>query len=100
MGEKAKAKHLSYLGDSEIGAEANIGAGTICANYDGVAKHKTVIGKKASVGSGTVLIAPVRIGEGAITGAGAVVTKNRDVAPGETVVGVPARALKKSSKKR
>jgi len=100
LGRGAKAKHLSYLGDSEIGAETNIGAGTICANFDGKKKHKTVIEEKASIGSGTVLVAPVRIGAGAVTGAGAVVTKGHDVPSGETVVGIPARPLKKTKREK
>ena len=99
LGEGAKAKHLSYLGDAEIGAGANIGAGTICANYDGVRKHKTVIEEGAQIGSGSVLVAPVRIGKGAVTGAGAVVTKGRDVADGETVVGGPARPMRRRKKR-
>ncbi|MCZ6689228.1 MAG: DapH/DapD/GlmU-related protein, partial [Planctomycetota bacterium] len=78
-----------------IGRDVNIGAGTIVANYDGKKKHKTQIGDHAFVGSGTVLVAPVKIGEGAMTGAGAVVTRNRDVSAGEVVVGVPARPLRK-----
>lgn len=98
MGRGAKAKHLSYLGDAEVGAGTNIGAGTICANYDGLRKHKTTIEEDVQIGSGTVLVAPVHIGRGAVIGAGAVVTKNADVAPGETVVGVPARPLKKRKK--
>ena len=89
----AKAKHLTYLGDVEVGAKANVGCGTITANYDGVRKHRTVIGPAARIGSGTVLVAPVSVGEGAVTGAGAVVPAGRDVAPGTTVVGVPARVL-------
>ncbi|MCZ6602350.1 MAG: bifunctional UDP-N-acetylglucosamine diphosphorylase/glucosamine-1-phosphate N-acetyltransferase GlmU, partial [Planctomycetota bacterium] len=95
IGSGTKAKHLSYLGDVEIGRDVNIGAGTIVANYDGKKKHKTQIGDHAFVGSGTVLVAPVKIGEGAMTGAGAVVTRNRDVSAGEVVVGVPARPLRK-----
>lgn len=87
----AKAKHLTYLGDAEVGANANVGAGTITANYDGRRKHKTVIGEGAHIGSNTVLVAPVRVGARAVTGAGAVVL--RDVPDGVTVVGVPARAL-------
>jgi bifunctional UDP-N-acetylglucosamine pyrophosphorylase/glucosamine-1-phosphate N-acetyltransferase len=93
VGEHTKAKHLSYLGDVTIGAHANIGAGTIVANYDGQRKHPTVIGDRAFVGSGSVLIAPCRVGEGALTGGGAVVTRNSDVPPGATWVGVPARPL-------
>ena len=93
MGEGAKSKHLTYLGDAIIGARANIGCGTITANYDGKNKHRTQIGERAFIGSGTVLVAPVKIGDGATTGAGAVVLSNRDVAPGEVVVGLPASPL-------
>ena len=78
MGEGAKAGHLTYLGDSEIGAGANIGAGTITCNYDGFEKHRTVIGKGAFIGSNTALVAPVKIGDGAIVGAGSTIA--RDVA--------------------
>jgi bifunctional UDP-N-acetylglucosamine pyrophosphorylase/glucosamine-1-phosphate N-acetyltransferase len=98
IGKRTKAKHLSYLGDVEIGADANIGAGTIVANYDGKKKHQTIIGDGAFVGSGSVLVAPVRIGKGATTGAGAVVTRGHDVPDGAVVVGVPARPLKKTKK--
>jgi bifunctional UDP-N-acetylglucosamine pyrophosphorylase/glucosamine-1-phosphate N-acetyltransferase len=93
LGPGAKAKHLAYLGDAEIGAKANIGAGTITANYDGKHKHRTVVGEGAFVGSGTVLVAPVQVGAGARTGAGAIVTRNTDIGSGETWVGVPARRL-------
>lgn len=75
----AKASHLSYIGDAEVGAEANIGAGTITCNYDGVNKHKTTIGEGAFIGSDTQLVAPVTIGKGAYVGAGSTVTK--DVPP-------------------
>jgi bifunctional UDP-N-acetylglucosamine pyrophosphorylase/glucosamine-1-phosphate N-acetyltransferase len=85
------ARHLAYLGDSHVGAGVNVGAGVITANFDGKAKHATTIGAGAFLGSGSILVAPVKVGEGAVVGAGAVVTKNHDVAPGETVVGVPAR---------
>lgn len=98
IGKRTKAKHLSYLGDVEIGADANIGAGTIVANYDGKKKYQTIIGDRAFVGSGSVLVAPVRIGKGATTGAGAVVTRGHDVPDGAVVVGVPARPLKKTKK--
>ena len=79
LGEGAKANHLSYLGDADIGAGANIGAGTITCNYDGFFKYKTTIGAGAFVGSNSALVAPVSIGAGAIIGAGSVIT--RDVAP-------------------
>ncbi|HEY1428534.1 MAG TPA: bifunctional UDP-N-acetylglucosamine diphosphorylase/glucosamine-1-phosphate N-acetyltransferase GlmU [Candidatus Tumulicola sp.] len=91
----SKAKHLSYVGDAIVGEEANIGAGTITANYDGSAKHETNIGRDVSIGSNSSLVAPVTIGDGALTGAGSVVT--RDVAPGERVAGNPARPLPKKS---
>jgi bifunctional UDP-N-acetylglucosamine pyrophosphorylase/glucosamine-1-phosphate N-acetyltransferase len=78
LGEGAKANHLSYLGDAEIGARANIGAGTITCNYDGYFKYRTTIGEGAFIGSNSALVAPVAIGDGAIVGAGSVIT--RDVA--------------------
>ncbi|MBX3030065.1 MAG: bifunctional UDP-N-acetylglucosamine diphosphorylase/glucosamine-1-phosphate N-acetyltransferase GlmU [Chloroflexi bacterium] len=89
LGARSKQHHFSYLGDAEIGEDVNIGAGTITANYDGQRKHRTVIGDRAFIGSDTILRAPVTVGEGGMTGAGAVVT--HDVAPGQVVVGVPAR---------
>ncbi len=95
IGEHTKAKHLSYLGDVTIGHHVNIGAGTIVANYDGKAKHPTVIGERAFVGSGSILIAPCTVGAGALTGGGAVVTRHSEVPPGEAWVGVPARPLAK-----
>jgi bifunctional UDP-N-acetylglucosamine pyrophosphorylase/glucosamine-1-phosphate N-acetyltransferase len=76
LGRGAKANHLSYLGDSEIGAGATIGAGTITCNYDGVDKHKTVIGNGAFIGSNTALVAPVTVGDRAIVAAGSVVTRD------------------------
>ncbi len=80
----AKANHLTYLGDARVGAGANIGAGTITCNYDGFHKHKTDIGAGAFIGSDTALVAPVKVGDGAVTGAGSVITK--DVAAGALVV--------------
>ncbi|MBV9719177.1 MAG: bifunctional UDP-N-acetylglucosamine diphosphorylase/glucosamine-1-phosphate N-acetyltransferase GlmU [Candidatus Eremiobacteraeota bacterium] len=88
-----KVSHLSYLGDAAIGAQTNVGAGTITCNFDGVKKNQTTIGRDVSIGSNTSLVAPITIGDGALTGAGSVVTK--DVAPGERVVGNPARPLPK-----
>ena len=90
-----KMHHFSYVGDADVGERVNIGAGTITMNYDGVNKHRTTIGNDAFIGSDTLLRAPVTIGEGAVTGAGAVVTK--DVAPGMLAVGVPARSIKKAT---
>lgn len=89
----AKMGHFSYLGDTIVGERANIGAGTVTCNYDGVNKHKTTIGEGAFIGSGSMLVAPVEIGKEAATGAGAVVT--HDVPPGSVVAGVPARELRK-----
>lgn len=94
LGKGAKAGHLSYLGDTEVGDEANIGAGTITANYDGKAKHASKIGKKAFIGSGSILVAPVEVGDGAVTGAGSVVLKGRNVPKNGVVAGVPAKELK------
>lgn len=79
LGEGAKANHLAYLGDGEVGADANIGAGVIFCNYDGFAKHRTTVGARAFVGSNSSLVAPVTVGEGAFVGSGSVVTQ--DVAP-------------------
>ena len=76
LGAGAKANHLSYLGDSDIGARTNIGAGTITCNYDGVNKHRTIIGEGAFIGSNTALVAPVSVGAGAIVAAGSVVTRD------------------------
>jgi bifunctional UDP-N-acetylglucosamine pyrophosphorylase / glucosamine-1-phosphate N-acetyltransferase len=89
LGAGVKSHHMSYLGDAEIGAGTNVGAGTITANYDGRTKKRTRIGRNAFIGVDTMLVAPVEIGEGARTGAGAVVTK--DVPAGKLAVGVPAR---------
>ena len=80
----AKVPHLAYLGDTDVGEQANVGAGTISANYDGFEKHRTVVGKGARIGSNTVLVAPVEIGEGAFTGAGSVITK--DVSDGALAI--------------
>jgi bifunctional UDP-N-acetylglucosamine pyrophosphorylase/glucosamine-1-phosphate N-acetyltransferase len=90
-----KAGHLTYLGDAEVGEGSNIGAGTITCNYDGARKNKTSIGRNAFIGSNTSLVAPVSVGDDALTGASAVVTK--DVPPGERVAGNPARPLPKKA---
>jgi bifunctional UDP-N-acetylglucosamine pyrophosphorylase/glucosamine-1-phosphate N-acetyltransferase len=76
LGAGAKANHLSYLGDAEVGAETNIGAGTITCNYDGYAKHRTKIGARAFIGSDVALVAPVSVGDGAIVAAGSVITED------------------------
>src|SRR5688572_16631493 len=89
LGARVKQHHVSYLGDAELGEGTNVGAGTITANWDGRTKNRTRIGRNAFLGVDTMLVAPVEIGEGARTGAGAVVTK--DVPPGKLAVGVPAR---------
>ncbi len=92
IGDEAKVPHLSYVGDAEIGTGTNIGAGTIFANYDGVAKHRTVVGRHARTGSNNTFVAPVEIGDGAGTGGGTVV--RRDVPPGALAVsGGPQRNL-------
>ncbi len=93
LAKDVKAGHLTYLGDTEIGSNTNIGAGTITCNYDGVRKNKTTIGRNVFIGSNSSLIAPVNIGDDALTGASSVVTK--DVPAGERVAGNPARPLPK-----
>ena len=98
LGSGTKVSHFGYLGDASVGAHANIGAGTVTCNYDGEEKHRTVIGSGAFIGSDSMLVAPVDIGEGSSTGAGAVVT--RDVPPDHLAVGIPARNRPKRKKKR
>jgi len=100
VGSGCKIKHKTYLGDAVLGKDINIGAGTITANYDGKNKNKTVIKDNAFIGVGSILIAPVTIGKNAVVGAGSVVTKKHDVGDGETVVGIPARSLKKKRRLR
>jgi bifunctional UDP-N-acetylglucosamine pyrophosphorylase/glucosamine-1-phosphate N-acetyltransferase len=85
IGEGAKVNHLSYVGDAEVGERANLGAGTVTCNYDGVMKHRTVIGADAFIGSDTMLVAPVRVGAGAMTASGSVITD--DVADGALAIG-------------
>jgi bifunctional UDP-N-acetylglucosamine pyrophosphorylase/glucosamine-1-phosphate N-acetyltransferase len=96
LGPGVKQHHMSYLGDAELGAETNVGAGTITANYDGQRKHRTTIGERVFLGVDTMLRAPLTIGDDARTGAGAVVTK--DVPAGKLAVGVPARIREQRQK--
>ena len=91
----AKASHLAYLGDATIGERSNIGAGTITCNYDGVRKNATEIGRDVLIGSNNSLVAPIRIGDGALTGAGTVVI--RDVPPGDRIVGNPGHSIAKKA---
>jgi bifunctional UDP-N-acetylglucosamine pyrophosphorylase/glucosamine-1-phosphate N-acetyltransferase len=97
LGPGTKMGHFSYIGNANIAEDVNIGAGTITCNFDGVHKHPTEIGAGVFVGSDTMLVAPVKLGEGARTGAGSVVTK--DVSPHTVVVGVPARPIKNLKEK-
>jgi bifunctional UDP-N-acetylglucosamine pyrophosphorylase/glucosamine-1-phosphate N-acetyltransferase len=76
VGKGSKAKHLAYLGDADLGAKVNIGAGTVTVNYDGYDKHRTVVGDGARIGSDTMLVAPIEVGKDAVTGAGSVITKD------------------------
>jgi len=94
----AKANHLSYIGDARVGAGANVGAGTITCNYDGVAKHRTDIGKGAFIGSNSALVAPVRIGDGAYVGSGSVITD--DVPPDALALGRARQVVKEGWVKR
>jgi len=93
VGRGTKSMHLTYLGDATIGEGTNIGAGTVTCNYDGRHKHQTIIGDNVKIGSDTMLVAPVKVGNGAVTGAGSVVTK--DVPPDTLVAGVPASPRKR-----
>jgi bifunctional UDP-N-acetylglucosamine pyrophosphorylase/glucosamine-1-phosphate N-acetyltransferase len=97
LADGVKMGHFSYIGNAQIGSNTNIGAGTITCNYDGEKKHATEIGEDVFIGSDTMLVAPLKIGNGARTGAGAIVTRN---VPEDTlVVGMPARAIKKLERK-
>ena len=98
LGPGTKVGHFSYLGDATLGANVNVGAGTITCNYNGERKHPTVIEDDVFLGSDTMLVAPVKVGKGAKTGAGAVVT--RDVPPGQVVYGVPARSKQEREKNK
>ncbi len=92
LGKGSKASHLTYLGDATIGENTNIGAGTITCNYDGKNKHQTIIGKNVRIGSDTLLVAPITVGDGAMTGAGTVVRK--DIPANKLAVGHPARVIR------
>jgi bifunctional UDP-N-acetylglucosamine pyrophosphorylase/glucosamine-1-phosphate N-acetyltransferase len=97
LGPDVKMGHFSYIGNATIGAGTNIGAGTITCNFDGEKKNHTTIGEDVFIGSDTMLVAPVTLGDGSRTGAGAVVTK--DVPADTLVVGMPARAIRKLARK-
>jgi bifunctional UDP-N-acetylglucosamine pyrophosphorylase/glucosamine-1-phosphate N-acetyltransferase len=97
IGRGTKTMHLTYLGDATIGEDTNIGAGTVTCNYDGKHKHPTVIGSRVRIGSDTMLVAPVEVGDDAVTAAGSVVTE--DVPPNTLVAGVPAKIKKKLNEK-
>ena len=96
IGSNSRISHFSYMGDATVGENVNIGAGTVTCNFDGIEKHRTLIGDGAFIGSNTMFIAPVKIGNFARTGAGAVVRS--EVYEGETVVGVPAKSITSTSK--
>jgi len=96
VGTGVRMSHLGYLGDTTVEEAVNIGAGTITANFDGATKLPTTIGKGAFIGCDTILVAPVKVGPGAVTGAGSVIPKGHDVPPRQVVVGVPAHTLPKA----
>lgn len=96
LGKGSKASHLTYLGDATIGEKTNIGAGTITCNYDGKNKHATVIGNNVKIGSDTMLVAPITVGDGVVTGAGTVARK--DIPENTLAVGQPARFIRKLNK--
>jgi bifunctional UDP-N-acetylglucosamine pyrophosphorylase/glucosamine-1-phosphate N-acetyltransferase len=98
LGQGAKMGHFGYVGDAQVGDDVNIGAGTVTCNFDGVSKHRTTIDEGAFIGSDTMLVAPVRVGKRASTGAGSVV--NRDVPADTVAVGVPARIRRKPRSRR
>jgi bifunctional UDP-N-acetylglucosamine pyrophosphorylase / glucosamine-1-phosphate N-acetyltransferase len=98
IGRGVMQKHFSFLGDAAVGQGANIGAGVVTANFDGVNKNKTFIGPKAFIGSDAILVAPNKIGAGAMVGAGSVVARGKNIPAGALAVGVPARVIRKISK--
>ena len=97
VGRSSKAKHLTYLGDTELGTNVNVGAGTITCNYDGKKKHKTTVDDNVFIGSNSSLVAPVKLGKNSYTGAGSVITKN--VGTGELAVGRGKQVNLKKKKK-
>jgi bifunctional UDP-N-acetylglucosamine pyrophosphorylase/glucosamine-1-phosphate N-acetyltransferase len=97
LGRRTKIGHFSYIGDAQVGRDVNIGAGTITCNFDGTRKHRTMIGDRAFIGSDTMLVAPVEVGERSATGAGSVV--NRNVPPDSLAVGAPARIRPRRSRR-
>jgi len=98
LGQGAKVPHLTYVGDAKVGRRANVGAGTVTVNYDGYEKHRTRIGDDARVGSDTMLVAPVKLGRGAVTGAGSVITT--DVPAGALAVERSEQLVVKGYRKR
>jgi bifunctional UDP-N-acetylglucosamine pyrophosphorylase/glucosamine-1-phosphate N-acetyltransferase len=94
VGAGTIVRHLAYLGNSDVGENANVGATVVTANFDGIKKSNTRIGSRARLGAGAILIAPVTIGDDAVVGANAVVTRNQNVPDGQTVVGIPAQPIK------
>lgn len=96
LADNVTMKHFGFLGDALVGAGANIGAGAVTANYDGKNKNRTKIGRKAFIGCDAILVAPVEVGDGAVAGAGSVVTPGRSIPAGMVGVGVPARIIKKA----
>jgi bifunctional UDP-N-acetylglucosamine pyrophosphorylase / glucosamine-1-phosphate N-acetyltransferase len=93
LGSQTIVRHLAYLGDADVGKNVNIGATAVTANFDGQRKHATRIGDRSRIGAGAIMVAPVSVGKDAVVGANAVVTRNQNVADGQTVIGVPARPL-------
>ena len=98
IGKGSKVPHLSYVGDAELGKDVNIGAGTITCNYDGVNKHRTTIGDNVFIGSDTMLVAPITVGSGAMTGAGSTITK--DVPDGALAIGRARQTVIEKWKKK
>ena len=94
IGKETRMKHFSYLGDAIVGSKANIGAGSVTANYDGNNKNVTNIGNNSFIGCDAVLVAPVKVGDDAVVGAGSVVTRNKNVPKNSVVYGIPAKIVK------